>query len=111
MVYAKVQLFEKGLQENADLFKALAHPARLAILKYLSEQQVCITGDITEELPLSRTTVNQHLAELKRVGLILGTIEGTRTNYCIDPSRLKELHCGVDSFFNSITSAGKKPCG
>jgi len=111
MVYAKVQLFEKGLQENADLFKALSHPARLAILKYLSEQQVCITGDITEELPLSRTTVNQHLAELKRVGLIHGTIDGTRTNYCIIPSRLKELQCSIDSLFESLTKGGKKPCG
>lgn len=110
MVYAKVELFEKGLQEKADLFKALAHPARLAILKYLAAQKVCITGDITEELPLSRTTVNQHLAELKRVGLIQGDIDGTRTNYCLNPSRIRELSCGASDFFNEISTSAKGKC-
>ena len=110
MVYAKVQLFEKDLQEKSDLFKALSHPARLAILRYLAEKKICITGDITEELPLSRTTVNQHLAELKRVGLIQGDIEGTRTNYCLNPSKISELSCGAHDFFNDLQSTGKEPC-
>ncbi|RPJ71312.1 MAG: ArsR family transcriptional regulator, partial [Alphaproteobacteria bacterium] len=70
MAFAKTDLFETELQECAELFKSLAHPARLAILKYLAETKTCITGDISDELPLGRTTVNQHLAELKSVGLI-----------------------------------------
>ena len=110
MVYSKVQLFESGLQEKADLFKALSHPARLAILIYLAEQKVCITGDITEELPLSRTTVNQHLAELKRVGLIQGTIEGTRTNYCLNSSRLNEFRRYIASFYEEMNLGIKGPC-
>lgn len=110
MVYAKVQLFEKGLQEKADLFKALSHPARLAILRYLAAKKVCITGDITEELPLSRTTVNQHLSELKRVGLIQGDIEGTRTNYCLNPLKISELACGANDFFKDLQTTGEKPC-
>lgn len=110
MVYSKVELFEKGLQEKSDLFKALSHPARLAILQYLAEQKVCITGDITEELPLSRTTVNQHLAELKRVGLILGTIEGTRTNYCLNAARLNEMQCNIASFFEEMRLGTRGPC-
>jgi ArsR family transcriptional regulator len=64
MAYAKTELFDVQLQQTAEFFKALAHPARLQILNYLAETKTCITGDISEELPLSRATVNQHLAEL-----------------------------------------------
>ena len=110
MVYAKVELFEKGLREKADLFKALSHPARLAILKYLSERHICITGNITEELPLSRTTVNQHLAELKRVGLIQGSIEGTRTNYCLDLKKLVALKCTINTFFEEMKADSSVKC-
>lgn len=110
MVYAKVQLFEKGLQEKADLFKALSHPARLAILKYLAEKRICMTGDITEELPLSRTTVNQHLSELKRVGLIHGSIEGTRTNYCLDLKKMRELKCILTSIIDEMNIEGIGKC-
>ncbi len=75
-----------GIRENriADLAKALAHPARVAILQFLAEQNRCICGDIVDRIPLSQATVSQHLAELKRVGLISGTIEGPRVCYCID---------------------------
>ena len=79
MVQSKTELFDKGLAEKAELFKALAHPARLQILKFLCETQNCITGDISDELPLSRTTVNQHLKELKNAGLIQGHIDGVKT--------------------------------
>ena len=58
MTYAKTGLFSKDLQEASEFFKALSHPARLAILKYLSETRVCISGDISEFIPLGRTTVN-----------------------------------------------------
>lgn len=70
MVKSKTELFEPEVQESAELFKALAHPARIAILKYLAETRTCITGDISDELPLSRSTVNQHLDELKKQGLL-----------------------------------------
>jgi DNA-binding transcriptional ArsR family regulator len=66
----KIELFEQELQEKALIFKALSHPARLAILKYLADVQVCITGDITNELPLSRTTIHQNLEDLKKTGII-----------------------------------------
>jgi ArsR family transcriptional regulator len=102
MVIAKTDLFEQQLQETANLFKALSHPARLAILKYLAEAKVCISGDISNELPLSRTTVNQHLTELKNVGLIKGTIEGTKVNYCLDVQKIKVLRIAVDNFLNDI---------
>lgn len=91
MTAPKLELFEKDLQAAAVLFKALSHPARLAILKYLTDTKVCMTGDITRELPLSRTTVNQHLAELKDAGLIKGEISGVRMNYCLNLPGITEL--------------------
>lgn len=91
MAYAKTDLFEPKLTSAAVLFKALAHPARLAILQYLAETKVCITGDISDELPLSRTTVNQHLTELKNAGLIQGHVDGVKVNYCLDPQKICEL--------------------
>jgi DNA-binding transcriptional ArsR family regulator len=107
MAYSKTELFSSELQECAVLFKALSHPARLAILKYLAETRSCITGDLADELPLGRTTVNQHLKELKEAGLIKGTIEGTRTCYCLNYKRIKELRKKSKSFINSINNNGE----
>lgn len=94
--------FEATLTRRARLFKALAHPARLAILKYLAEIQTCITGDIAEKLPLSRTTVNQHLKELKDAGLIKGTVEGVKTNYCLNAKAIESLRKECDCFLSII---------
>lgn len=105
MVYAKTQLFDKELQNTAEFFKALAHPARLVILRYLAETKTCITGDFSDELPLSRTTVSQHLKELKDAGLIVGTIEGVKTCYCLNLLKIKELKSlSVDLFDKIIAS-------
>jgi ArsR family transcriptional regulator, arsenate/arsenite/antimonite-responsive transcriptional repressor len=90
MVAPKTELFDEVLVEQANLFKALAHPARLAILKYLAETRTCISGDISDELPLSRTTVNQHLKELKDAGLIQGHVEGVKTNYCLNTKEVEK---------------------
>ena len=102
MVQSKTSLFDKELAEKAELFKALSHPARLQILKFLSETNSCITGDISDEIPLGRTTVNQHLKELKNAGLIQGHIEGVKTMYCINPDRLNDLKQLLVSFLNEI---------
>jgi DNA-binding transcriptional ArsR family regulator len=102
MVQSKTELFDKGLAEKAELFKALAHPARLQILQFLCETQNCITGDISDELPLSRTTVNQHLKELKNAGLIQGHIEGAKTKYCLEPGRIREMKELLVSFLEDI---------
>ena len=102
MASSKQQLFEPELQTHAAVFKALAHPARLAILLYLAEIKTCITGDIAEELPLGRTTVNQHLKELKNAGLIKGTVEGVRTNYCLNPDAIRALKNQLGDFLDKI---------
>lgn len=88
MVQIKSELFTKELIERANFFKALAHPARLQILQFLAESQSCITGDISDELPLGRTTVNQHIKELKKIGLIQGHTQGVKTNYCLNPEKI-----------------------
>jgi len=88
---AKTELFEESLQKAAVYFKALSHPARLAIINYLVETGTCITGDITDELPLSRTTVSQHLQELKDCNLIQGSVDGSKVNYCINAIGLEEI--------------------
>ena len=86
----KKEAFNKSQNRLADLAKALGHPARIAILEFLAQQNSCMCGDIVDELPLSQATVSQHLAELKRVGLIQGQIEGPKVCYCINTKAWNE---------------------
>ena len=81
----KSDLFTKEQNEMAAIAKAIAHPARIAILQRLITTKACICGDLTEELGLAQATVSQHLKELKTAGLIQGTVEGTSVCYCINP--------------------------
>jgi len=81
--------------------KALAHPARIAILQVLLKKQACICGDIVDELPLSQSTVSQHLKELKAAGLIKGEIEGVTTCYCIDEKEWAQAKSTLSTFLNS----------
>jgi len=102
MVVSKTELFDEALQEKANLFKALSHPARLQILQFLAKSKNCISGDISDELPLSRTTVNQHLKELKEIGLIKGHVEGVKMKYCLDGEKVKEMKNLLISFMEEI---------
>jgi ArsR family transcriptional regulator len=102
MVSSKSELFNKEFQERANLFKALSHPARLQILQFLAEIKSCISGDISEELPLSRTTVNQHLKELKGEGLIRGHVTGAKMNYCLDYGKVGHMKEILTSFLNEF---------
>jgi ArsR family transcriptional regulator, arsenate/arsenite/antimonite-responsive transcriptional repressor len=110
MVASKTELFDGVLVEQASFFKALAHPARLAILKYLAETKTCISGDISDELPLSRTTVNQHLKELKDAGLIQGHVEGVKTNYCLNPEQVERVSKLLKGFLNEIKPSENYKC-
>ena len=94
--------FEKELQHIALIAKVLSHPARLAILKYLAGAKTCISGEIAHEIPLSRTTVSQHLQELKIAGLIKGEIDGTRINYCLNTEAINKNKVILMSFFQSL---------
>jgi DNA-binding transcriptional ArsR family regulator len=100
----KTEAFTSELQELAKFSKALSHPARLAILQYLAETKTCISGDISDSLPLSRSTVSQHLKELKELGLIHGEIDGLKVNYCLCNSTILKYKTMFDGFFKDMSS-------
>jgi ArsR family transcriptional regulator len=75
----------------ASLCRALAHPARVRILKLLIERKGCVCGEIVEVIPLAQSTVSEHLRILKSAGLIQGEVEGPRVCYCVDPKAVREL--------------------
>ena len=95
--------YEFSTKENrlAKYAKALAHPARIAILKFLANKASCQCGDIVEELPLSQSTVSQHLKELKGAGLIKGEIDGAKVCYCIDEKQWKAAQAWLNQLFDS----------
>lgn len=77
-------LFTDVTKQTARFAKALGHPVRLTILKHLSNQSCCYTGDLVEIFPMAQSTISQHLKELKNAGLIKGEIESPKIRYCID---------------------------
>jgi len=101
---------EFGEKENklARYAKALAHPARIAILQLLAQKQTCVCGDLVEELPLSQSTVSQHLKELKEAGLIKGEIDGVKVCYCIDRKEWQAAQQWLNQLFD--TYKGSKKC-
>jgi len=100
----KTDAFSTELQELARFAKAISHPARLSILKYLAETKTCISGDISDYLPLSRSTVSQHLNELKELGLIHGEIDGLKVNYCLCNSKIQQYKQMFEDFFKDIAT-------
>ena len=99
----KSTVFTQQQNQIADYAKALAHPARVAILQFLVERNACVCGDIVDELPLSQSTVSQHLKELKRIGVVQGTIEGPRVCYCIDPEGWKQMRDLLGTMLDSLS--------
>lgn len=106
----KTDLFTEEQNAIATMAKALAHPARIAILQYLVKKNVCITGTLVEELGLAQATTSQHLKELKTAGIIQGNIEGTSVCYCIDPKVWKQFKALFSSFFGDIQIDKQKCC-
>lgn len=98
----KTEAFSIELQELAKFAKAISHPARLAILEYLAETKTCISGDISDYLPLSRSTVSQHLKDLKELGLIHGEIDGLKINYCLCNSNISKYKQQFEEFFSDM---------
>lgn len=105
MGITKSELFKKRQNRIATLAKAFDHPARVAILEYLLSHNTCICNDLVGELPLSQSTITQHLKELKRIGIIKGEVEGPKVNYCIDERVWEEAK---DIFINFFTRFLKK---
>lgn len=99
---SKSDQFTKEQNLMAQLAKALGHPARVAILQHLIQINSCVCGDLVDELPLSQSTVSQHLKELKKSGLIKGTIEGTSVCYCIDREVWQQGRDMINGMFDSL---------
>ncbi len=94
----------------AKYAKALSHPARVAILNLLLKKQACICGDIVDELPLSQSTVSQHLKELKEVGLIKGDIDGASVCYCVDEKEWNKAKVQLNQLFEKLNVMNTKCC-
>lgn len=99
MGLTKTEIFTDEQNRLATMLKALAHPARIAILQAIIRAEACICGDLAEELGLAQPTISQHLKELKNAGIIQGTIEGVRVCYCIEPKAWKLLQKNMAAFF------------
>jgi predicted transcriptional regulator len=106
----KTDLFSKKQNELANMAKAIAHPARIAILQQLIKTNACICGDLVNELGLAQPTISQHLKELKLAGIIQGTVEGTSVCYCINPKVWKKYRQFFNDFFVSVNSIMKEDC-
>lgn len=103
-MHAKTVEFERELQELAQAAKLLSHPARIAIVKLLAAKKTCISGDIANELPLSRATVCQHLQELKNADLIKGEISGLNVNYCLNVEKWTAIKSKFEALFDTTIS-------
>lgn len=108
MGLTKSEIFTERQNKLATMLKALAHPARIAILQHLIKADACICGDLVDELGLAQATISQHLKELKNVGIIQGTIEGTSVCYCIDNKVWAQYKKEMDGLFGSFK--GRADC-
>ena len=110
MAIHKKEEFTQKEQGLSNFAKAIAHPARIAILKILAERNECICGEIVDVLPLAQSTVSQHLKELKNAGLIDGTVDGPRSCYCINWKAFEKFKSDFDSLFTALKVKNEKAC-
>ncbi|MCK9426211.1 MAG: metalloregulator ArsR/SmtB family transcription factor [Ignavibacteriaceae bacterium] len=110
MATPKIEEFTNEEIFLADIAKALSHPARIKIMKLLSEMNACVCGEIVNLLPLAQATVSQHLKELKRVELIQGDIDGPKVCYCVNVNTLQKITKDFQNYFNNLNKGEKISC-
>ncbi len=110
MAYSKAEEFKLGDQTLADFAKAIAHPARIMILRTLANRKECICGELVDVLPLAQSTVSQHLRALREAGLIAGEIEGPRSCYCLDPKAIQKFGTLLNTFVAGLRDAVHDEC-
>ena len=110
MAVHKKEEFTQKEQDLANFAKAIAHPARIAILKVLAQRNECICGEIVEILPLAQSTVSQHLKELKNAGLIDGSVDGPKSCYCINWRAFEKFNAEFSTLFISLKIKNEKAC-
>lgn len=106
MGVTRTDLFSTTQNELALMARVLGHPARIAILEHLLKLNSCINSDLVNELGLAQATISQHLKELKNIGLIKGTVEGTSMCYCIDSEKWTTLKNQFSTFFDQLAKPG-----
>ena len=110
MGITKKEIFTAEQNEIAKIAKVLGHPARIAILEYISNSKNCICNDLVNEIGLAQATISQHLKELKKVEIIQGTIEGTSICYCINKEKWEETKDTFQVFFNIFSNTDTNCC-
>ena len=100
MGLTKSEIFTDEQNEIAAIAKVLGHPARIAILDYIIKLKSCVCGDLVKDIGLAQPTISQHLKELKKVGIIKGTIDGTSVCYCIDDDKFNEIKNKLNKFLS-----------
>ncbi len=100
MGLAKTEIFTDKQNQIALIAKAFGHPARVAILEHLFKINSCVCGDLVDEIGLAQPTISQHLKELKLLGLIKGTVDGTSVCYCIDVENWVAMKETMNHFLN-----------
>jgi DNA-binding transcriptional ArsR family regulator len=110
MGITKTALYTEHENELAMYAKAFAHPARIAIVQHLLRVNACINSDLVQEIGLAQATISQHLKELKEVGIIKGTINGTSMNYCIDKEKWLEVKNQFNHLFNELKNSSEESC-
>ena len=110
MGVTRTEVFTAEQNRVADLAKAFAHPARVAILQLLAQKKACVCGDLVDELPLAQATVSQHLKELKRIGIIKGDIDPPRVCYCINEAVWEEARGAFGGVFDLLIADADVCC-
>ena len=110
MGISKTEIFTISQNQMANYFRVLGHPARVKIIEFLITQKECVCGDIVSEIGLAQATISQHLKELKSIGLIKGTITGTKTNYCVDQEAWATAKKMMNSFFEQSITCTEDNC-
>ncbi|MDA8886425.1 metalloregulator ArsR/SmtB family transcription factor [Bacteroidia bacterium] len=100
MGITRSDIFTQSQNDIASIAKVLGHPARIAILQHVALVEGCVCGDLVNEIGLAQATISQHLKELKKIGIIQGTVEGTSVCYCINLGRWNEIKASLEAFFS-----------
>ncbi len=102
MGITKIENYTADQVELAQLLKVLGHPARVAIIQSIIRTNTCVCGDLVTEIGLAQSTISQHLKELKSVGIIQGTIDGTSVCYCINAEKWNQLKSVLSELLNAV---------
>ena len=97
---SKIEIYSKEINEIAAIAKVFAHPARVAILQYISRQDACICNDLVDEIGLAQPTISQHLKVINDAGLLKGSYEGKSICYCLDIDKFQEFQSQFNTYFN-----------